>query len=82
MAIAIPASVLCIGRAGAGTNNIPVKTMSDKGVVVFNAPGANANAVSEHAIALILAMARRAAQGRLRGLSTSSSTRSEPSTRP
>jgi D-3-phosphoglycerate dehydrogenase len=52
--IAIPASVLCIGRAGAGTNNIPVKTMSDKGVVVFNAPGANANAVKELVIAGML----------------------------
>lgn len=52
--IAIPASVLCIGRAGAGTNNIPVKAMSDKGVVVFNAPGANANAVKELVIAGML----------------------------
>ena len=47
-------SVLCIGRAGAGTNNIPVKTMSEKGVVVFNAPGANANAVKELVIAGML----------------------------
>jgi D-3-phosphoglycerate dehydrogenase len=43
----IPASVLAIGRAGAGTNNIPVKAMSARGVPVFNAPGANANAVKE-----------------------------------
>ena len=43
----IPASVLAIGRAGAGTNNIPIKAMSERGVVVFNAPGANANAVKE-----------------------------------
>jgi len=50
----IPASVLCIGRAGAGTNNIPVKAMSEKGVVVFNAPGANANAVKELVIAGML----------------------------
>ena len=50
----IPASVRCIGRAGAGTNNIPVKAMSDKGVVVFNAPGANANAVKELVIAGML----------------------------
>ena len=47
-------SVLCIGRAGAGTNNIPVKAMSEKGVVVFNAPGANANAVKELVIAGML----------------------------
>ena len=50
----IPASVQCIGRAGAGTNNIPVKAMSKKGVVVFNAPGANANAVKELVIAGML----------------------------
>ena len=43
----IPASVMAIGRAGAGTNNIPIKAMSDRGVVVFNAPGANSNAVKE-----------------------------------
>ena len=47
-------SVMCIGRAGAGTNNIPVKAMSEKGVVVFNAPGANANAVKELVIAGML----------------------------
>ena len=52
--MAIAESVLCIGRAGAGTNNIPVKAMSDKGVVVFNAPGANANAVKELVIAGML----------------------------
>ena len=40
----IPASVKAIGRAGAGTNNIPVKAMSARGVPVFNAPGAIANA--------------------------------------
>ena len=43
----IPNSVMAIGRAGAGTNNIPVKDMSLRGVPVFNAPGANANAVKE-----------------------------------
>ena len=52
--MAIPASVLCICRAGAGTNNIPVKAMSEKGVVVFNAPGANANAVKELVISGML----------------------------
>ena len=50
----IPASVLAIGRAGAGTNNIPTKAMSELGVVVFNAPGANANAVKELVIAGML----------------------------
>ena len=54
----IPESVLAIGRAGAGTNNIPVKAMSERGVVVFNAPGANANAVKELVIAGMLIGAR------------------------
>ncbi len=52
--MAIPASVKAIGRAGAGTNNIPVKRMSERGVPVFNAPGANANAVKELVIAGML----------------------------
>ena len=43
----IPRSVNAIGRAGAGTNNIPVVEMSKRGVPVFNAPGANANAANE-----------------------------------
>ena len=50
----IAESVMTIGRAGAGTNNIPVKAMSERGVVVFNAPGANANAVKELVIAGML----------------------------
>jgi D-3-phosphoglycerate dehydrogenase len=54
----IPASVAAIGRAGAGTNNIPIGAMSDRGVPVFNAPGANANAVKELAIAGMLIGAR------------------------
>ena len=54
----IPDSVRAIGRAGAGTNNIPVKAMSERGVVVFNAPGANANAVKELVIAGMLMGAR------------------------
>ena len=41
-----------VGRAGAGVNNIPLDKMSDKGVVVFNAPGANANAVKELVISI------------------------------
>jgi hypothetical protein len=45
--IEIASSVKAIARAGAGTNNIPVKAMSARGVPVFNAPGANANAVKE-----------------------------------
>jgi D-3-phosphoglycerate dehydrogenase len=54
----IPASVLAIARAGAGTNNVPVKKMSARGVPVFNAPGANANAVKELVVAGMLLAAR------------------------
>jgi D-3-phosphoglycerate dehydrogenase len=54
----IPSSVMAIGRAGAGTNNIPVAAMSERGVPVFNAPGANANAVKELVIAGMLLAAR------------------------
>jgi len=57
-AIDIPKSVLAIGRAGSGTNNIPVKEMSKRGVPVFNAPGANANAVKELVLAGMLMAAR------------------------
>jgi len=57
-AIDIPASVKAIGRAGAGTNNIPVPLMSTRGVPVFNAPGANANAVKELVLAGMLLAAR------------------------
>ena len=52
----IPSSVLAVGRAGAGVNNIPVASLSARGVPVFNAPGANANAVKELVVAgLVLA---------------------------
>ena len=54
----IPASVMAIGRAGAGTNNIPIADMSKRGVVVFNTPGANANAVKELVLAGMLMAAR------------------------
>jgi D-3-phosphoglycerate dehydrogenase / 2-oxoglutarate reductase len=54
----IPASVQAIGRAGAGTNNIPVERMTEKGIPVFNAPGANANAVRELVIAGMLMACR------------------------
>ncbi|MEM9173077.1 MAG: hypothetical protein AAGA84_10270, partial [Pseudomonadota bacterium] len=47
----IAQSVQCIGRAGAGTNNIPIDAMAARGVPVFNAPGANANAVKELVLA-------------------------------
>ena len=54
----IPACVRTIGRAGAGVNNIPVDQMSQRGMPVFNAPGANANAVKELVIAGLLIAAR------------------------
>jgi D-3-phosphoglycerate dehydrogenase len=54
----IPRSVRAIARAGAGTNNIPIAQMSQRGVPVFNAPGANANAVKELVIAAMLIAAR------------------------
>ena len=57
----IAPSVKAIGRAGAGTNNIPVKAMSARGVPVFNAPGANANAVKELVLAGMLIAARNLA---------------------
>src|SRR3546814_8893821 len=55
----IPASAKAIGRAGAGTNNIPVAALSKRGVPVFNAPGANANAVRELVLASLLLAARK-----------------------
>ena len=57
----IARSVVAIGRAGAGTNNIPVKAMSERGVPVFNTPGANANAVKELVLAGMLMAARNLA---------------------
>ena len=54
----IPASVLAVGRAGAGVNNVPVAELSKRGVPVFNAPGANANAVKELVIASLFLAAR------------------------
>ena len=54
----IPRSVKAVGRAGAGTNNIPVAEMSRRGVPVFNAPGANANAVKELVLTALLLGAR------------------------
>lgn len=59
----IPASLKAVGRAGAGTNNIPVDEMTKRGIPVFNAPGANANAVTELTIAGMLLAARNICQG-------------------
>ena len=54
----LPTSVKCVARAGAGVNNIPLDRFADEGVVVFNTPGANANAVKELTIAMMLLAAR------------------------
>ncbi len=60
----IPETVAAVGRAGAGTNNIPCDELAHKGVPVFNAPGANANAVKELAIAGLLLAARNLCDAR------------------
>ena len=57
-ALELPKSLLAIGRAGAGTNNIPVDKCAEEGIVVFNTPGANANAVRELVIAGLLLAGR------------------------
>jgi len=54
----LPARLLAVGRAGAGVNNIPVPALTAKGIPVFNAPGANANAVKELVVAGMLLAAR------------------------
>ena len=54
---------LCVGRAGVGVNNIPLDKMAENGVVVFNTPGANANAVKELVVAGLLLASRRIAEG-------------------
>lgn len=60
----IPESVAAVGRAGAGTNNIPVEALAQRGVPVFNAPGANANAVKELVVAGLLVAARNICDAR------------------
>ena len=59
----IPSSVKAIARAGAGVNNIPIDKCSEKGIAVFNTPGANANAVKELVIAGILLSSRKIVEG-------------------
>src|SRR5512145_268689 len=61
-AMDIPRSVLAVARAGAGTNNVPVARLSRRGVPVFNAPGANANAVKELVLAGLFLSARNICQ--------------------
>ena len=59
----VPASVVAVARAGAGTNNIPVDEYAKAGIVVFNTPGANANAVKELVLAGMLVGARNISKG-------------------
>ena len=54
----LPANLLAVGRAGAGVNNIPVASLTEQGIPVFNAPGANANAVKELVLAGLFIAAR------------------------
>ncbi|MBQ4427224.1 MAG: 3-phosphoglycerate dehydrogenase [Oscillospiraceae bacterium] len=56
---AFPASLKCIARAGAGVNNIPIDRCTDAGIVVFNTPGANANAVKELTLCGLLLASRK-----------------------
>lgn len=59
----LPESVLAIARAGAGVNNIPIDAYAEKGVVVFNTPGANANAVKELVLCGLLLASRKVVEG-------------------
>ncbi len=59
----LPDSLQAVARAGAGVNNIPIEKCSEKGIVVFNTPGANANAVKELVIAGLLLSSRKISQG-------------------
>ncbi len=61
--ISLPASVKAIARAGAGVNNIPIEKCAEDGIVVFNTPGANANAVKELVIAGLLLSSRKVVEG-------------------
>lgn len=59
----LPESLLAVARAGAGTNNIPIDKCSEKGIVVFNTPGANANAVKELVMAGLFLSSRKVTDG-------------------
>lgn len=59
----LPPSLLAIARAGAGTNNIPISRCSEQGIVVFNTPGANANAVKELVLGALVLASRNVAGG-------------------
>jgi D-3-phosphoglycerate dehydrogenase len=57
--VEIPKSVIAIARSGAGVNNIPVASLTERGIVVFNTPGANANAVKELTLAALFLSSRK-----------------------
>ena len=61
--VEFPKNLRCIARAGAGVNNIPIDRCSEEGIVVFNTPGANANAVKELVICALLLASRKVVQG-------------------
>ena len=61
--VEFPADLKCIARAGAGVNNIPLDRCSEQGIVVFNTPGANANAVKELVMAGLLMSSRKITKG-------------------
>lgn len=61
--VQFPKNLKCIARAGAGVNNIPVERCAEEGIVVFNTPGANANAVKELVICALLLASRKIVQG-------------------
>ena len=61
--MALPESLLGIARAGAGVNNIPVDKCSEAGIVVFNTPGANANAVKELVLGGLVLASRKVGKG-------------------
>ena len=54
----LPENLVCVARAGAGVNNSPLDTCADKGIVVFNTPGANANGVKELVVAGLMLASR------------------------
>ena len=61
--VQFPKNLKCIARAGAGVNNIPLDRCAEKGIVVFNTPGANANAVKELVVCALLLASRKVVQG-------------------
>ena len=61
--VQFPENLKCIARAGAGVNNIPLDRCAEEGIVVFNTPGANANAVKELVVCALLLASRKVVQG-------------------